>query len=256
MIVEEQLPFVFVESPALKNLIMRLTNGAVEPVSRKTLMKQLHERFSAHKKALIERLKAPRYVCTTTDIWSCRAKAFIGFTVHFLNERLQRESYALAFRELQGRHTFDYLGKIIFDVHEEFGLNASKVTHTITDGASNFGKCFREYGSEIHSSSHLADCEEDGNDNDDIEPEDMADTDYDGLNEMDYATMAANDNEIVINTIDLDSIDQSHIDIALPKHMRCFAHILNLLPKDFDTMIRKSAPGKILNTAFGKLRRL
>lgn len=220
MIVEEQLPFIFVESPALRNLILRLTNGSVQPVCRRTLMRQMHERFNAHKNALTERLKAQRFVSTTTDVWSCRAKAFIGFTVHFLNEQLERESYALAFRELQGRHTFDYLGKIISDVHEEFGLNASKVTHTITDGASNFGKCFRVYGSEVHNSSDPAEYEEDGDSNDDIEPEDVAEIDYGDLNEFDHVAMVANDNEIVVNTINLDSIDETDIDIVLPKHMR------------------------------------
>lgn len=92
--------------------------------------------------------------------------------------------------------------------------------------------------------------------NDDIEPEDTADADHDELEEMDQVAMIANANEIIVNTINLDSIDQCDIDIVLPKHMRCFVHMLNLLPKDFDTAINNSIPGSILNSALGKLKRL
>lgn len=55
---------------------------------------------------------------------------------------LERKSNALACRRIYGRHTYDKLADIIESVLNEFKIT-SKVSHIITDNASNFAKAFR-----------------------------------------------------------------------------------------------------------------
>lgn len=47
---------------------------------------------------------------------------------------------------MYGRCTYDVLGQILFDIHNEFGLNIEKLTHTVTVGGSNYCKAFRVFG--------------------------------------------------------------------------------------------------------------
>ena len=48
-------------------------------------------------------------------------------------------------KDFQG-HSFDAIAEKIQEVHDRFGLDYKKITHTITDNASNFAKTFREFG--------------------------------------------------------------------------------------------------------------
>ena len=87
------------------------------------------------------------YACTTGDIWSQRKRSFLGMTTHIVDpETLLGESYAIACERFSGTHSFDSIAEKIHEVHDKFGLDYKKITHTVTDNASNFAKVFRELG--------------------------------------------------------------------------------------------------------------
>src|SRR5688500_1969552 len=87
------------------------------------------------------------YVCTTADIWTVNRKSYMGMTAHYIENRgtMSRVSAALACRRSVGRHTYDAIAEMIFDIHTSNGLDSEKITATVTDNASNFSKAFREF---------------------------------------------------------------------------------------------------------------
>lgn len=104
-----------------------------------------------------------KYVCVTCDVWSSHAQAYLGMTVHFYNDRLQLESYVLAFRQLKERQTHAVMASEILKVFQEYGIEVKKITNIVTDGGSAFGKAFKVYGvgsdplTEKHHSQNIDD---------------------------------------------------------------------------------------------------
>lgn len=68
-------------------------------------------------------LKDVQDVATTADCWSCHNKAFLGMTLHWIDEKSRSRQHAvLACRRLEGSHTFDVLAEAISSIHSRFGL--------------------------------------------------------------------------------------------------------------------------------------
>jgi hypothetical protein len=199
-IVQEMRPLATVEKPAFRRLLTGI-NPSVNVLCRKTLSVRLDENYDQMKANLKKRLSGAKYVCTTADIWSVSNKSYLGMTVHYINanesEDICRVSAALACRRFLGSHSYDHIAELISDIHLEYGLSIDKITATVTDNASNFGKAFREY---------MYCVEEQQNDN-------------------------SNDDNIDVpsigNVLTDEASDQS--DIYLPHHETCFSHSLNLL---------------------------
>lgn len=149
-----------------------MSGGSVAPPCKRKFMEQIEKEYLNMKSILIGRLKQHKFKCTTTDVWSHRGRAFSGFTVHIINEKLERESYALAFRPMHGKHTYDNLGKMVYSIHEEFELKIDEITHTITDGAYYYSKMFKEFGkNSTNQKNSQIECSND--DEDEIEPLDL-----------------------------------------------------------------------------------
>lgn len=49
----------------------------------------------------------------------------------------------LACKQIKYSHNFKNIGKLIYEMHTENNLSVEKITHTITDNASNFSKAFK-----------------------------------------------------------------------------------------------------------------
>lgn len=67
-------------------------------------------------------------------------------TVHFILDTFERQSYTLACRRILYDHTYKNIALIMHNIMIEFNLDVSKVTHVVTDNATNFGKLFRCFG--------------------------------------------------------------------------------------------------------------
>lgn len=233
LVFEENLAFSIVLSSNLKMLLESFSCKEIKMPTTSTLIGTLTKTFDKND------LGKQKYVCTTCDVWTHRAKNFLGVSVHYIDENWDRKSYVLAFRYLSKRHTYDYLAHVLSDIYKEFLLSHEKIIHTITDGGSNFCKAFRIFGqdSDFSKSLEAMVVEDEFDDCDD-------DDDQDDLVIVANETENSNENPQVMNEIQNDVEDEliqgDQIDfpedinfiydgIILPKHMRCFSHLLNLL---------------------------
>lgn len=60
-------------------------------------------------------------------------------TCHFIDEKTyKRYSYVLGCRRIKGSHNFLNIAEVLNEICDIFQINYSKITHIITDNASNF----------------------------------------------------------------------------------------------------------------------
>lgn len=157
----------------------------------------------------------------------------------------------LAFRRLRQRHTFDYLAACLNEIFDEFELPNKKITHAATDGGSNFCKAFRVYGSNDDFGEPIAAIQEPEQNDEEYEfdedvvvVEDSAvviledDSSGDDISESDDTISEEQIAQEIQNTaIEFDQInfpdeqerDSTTGNIILPRQMRCFSHMLNLV---------------------------
>lgn len=202
-------------------------------------------------------------------------------TVHFLNLNFERQSYALAFRQLRGRQTHDILANEMNKVFEEFGLTKEQISNIVTDGCSAFTKAFKLFGTEEPFTSRCQTIEE-------FPLEDVENAVSDDLpfmqsedgeifvaniltfgtdelssvvensthedNDDDHVERLANQQEIDIFDGLLssdanecpDTVHDSNVTFELPKQRRCVSHSANLLSNDFNKALPKSAKSALM----------
>lgn len=140
----------------------------------------------------------------------------------------------LACRQFYGSHTYDAIGKQIKSIHSKFKLNVEKLTATVTDNASNFGKAFKEYYAEASASASISENNVASTSRSsttgiaDNSNEDENEDDNLGSNEVEQ-TDEKSDSDVDVN---LGNILQSQLDedeVVLPSHETCSGHSLNLL---------------------------
>lgn len=86
---ECNLPFSVVQQPSLSKLMNTVAGKSIALPSTTTFMKFLKEVFDEMKKKLIDLLIRQDYICVTCDVWSSHAQAFLGMTVHFIDENYE-----------------------------------------------------------------------------------------------------------------------------------------------------------------------
>lgn len=216
-------PLATVEKPAFRQLVRGL-NSSVNVMCRKTLSKRLNVKLALTQEKVKQKLQKAAFICTTADIWSVNNKSYLGMTAHYIampsedSESVSRESVTLACRRFWGSHTYDTVAEKIASIHSQYELSVDKISATVTDNASNFGKAFREYFAEISATvpsnivttttiENEADLEEESELNDSVSEVDVA-----NVGEILTSEHADTENEIV-----------------LPSHETCVSHSLNLL---------------------------
>src|SRR5580765_3269073 len=141
-------PLSTVEKPSFRNLICGLlfTNELEKFLpGRHALCTEINNSYQTKKFKLKELLEKQTYICLTTNIWSCR-KSYLGMTVHFILDTFERQSYMLACRTILYNHIYKNIALIMHNIMIALNLDVSKVTHVITDNATNFDKSFRCFG--------------------------------------------------------------------------------------------------------------
>lgn len=254
-------------SNSFRELLAALSGKDIELPGGQVFQTTLKNQYDEQKQLIIEAMSKSRKVCTTSDAWTKGGKSFLGVTAHYIDETtLKRYSFLLAFRRIFGRSTYDVLGKLMYDIHNEFGLNVDKITHTVTDGGSNYCKAFRIYGTEtavVHTEvdsdqeTTIANesAEEGDNDEDDYEEDDdivayeidmnKIQGDYDELDPVDKS-----------NEIENSGLIEGAEDVTLPKQMRCCSHRLNnVTSRDFQKNLPKNTR-KALRSCMRKLHRV
>lgn len=218
--------------------------------SVRTFVRKLDEKFDHMKNKLIVTLKSVKYVCVTCDVWSSRSQSYLGATIHYLSESYERMSYVLAFRPITGKQSYEILAKMLSNIFNEFEIPIDKITHVVTDGGSAFCKAFRVFGKRDDET------EEEIYETIDSDPEDEE------LNLELPFIRHGNDffmsNEINFNrslhAVEFDPLFEEDRDsdescsnndiskaesVLLPKQRRCFSHLLNLTPGDFEKELKE-----------------
>lgn len=258
-VLQNNLPFSIVRSSALKQLLEEMADRKIKMPSIKFTMQTLSSKFQIMKRNLIQELYKQSFVCLTTDVWTHRCRSYLGVSVHYIDEEniKLRKSHMLAFRRLKQRHTFDYLASALNELFDEFDLPVKKITHVVTDGGSNFCKAFRIYGSNDDFGESIAAIQEPEQlDEEDEFDEDVVVVDYNAVvilenegseedSEFDDAISEEQIAKDIQNTVvEFDQInfpdeplalfsrcDTNCGNINLPRQMRCFSHMLNLVGK-------------------------
>jgi len=207
------------------------------------MLKELKLKYLSYSSMLTKLISEHNFICTTADIWSCNNKSYLGMTCHFINENTyNRSSYVLGCRRIKGSHTYDNIAEIINEITKSYKINNSKISYTVTDNASNFGKAFRIFSSQsvVHTDSNSSK--------------------YDNLEVNWFGSGDScsdnSDNEEEVEIITMDSILSSESysnEYELPEHMTCTAHTLNLIATVDTSKISHSSYNKISTSTFKKL---
>lgn len=247
--------FRIVENKQFLDLVAYVSNQQAKIPVAKTLMSDLDNKFQKIKEKLKKTIAVTNHVCTTADIWTNKSSSFMGVTIHFFDENLERKSNLLAFRRFFGRHTHQAVAEIIMNIHREFNIKRTKVTHIVTDGASNFRKAFKVFGSSEKESVSTPTA--------DLENETVT---QDDENELDIEQILGPDANVMFYPDDVDAVNMewhSYVDdeedelddyASLPAQLRCVSHMLNLLGKDFEKKMSSRCSDAYKN-AYRKLKR-
>jgi len=143
-------PISTCEKPSFRALIIGLTSDNFVP-DRRAISNQLLNKYNtSFVTDLTNLISEEKYVCITTDIWSSLNKSYIGMTLNYIEEKsYNRFSYVLACQRIEGSHNYSNIAKCISKVMNSYKINVTKITHTVTDNASNFGKAFRVYAQQF-----------------------------------------------------------------------------------------------------------
>jgi len=225
-IVEEMRPLITCEKPAFHRLIKGLTgitDTALLP-NRKTISKELKLKYNNYVSTLTSLIDKQDYICNTADIWSANNKSFMGMTSHFIDSKTyKRYSYVLGCRRIKGSHNFLNIAEVINEISDTYRINNSKITHIITDNASNFGKAFRTFSNVSTSGSDSYNV---GDFNSELEIDsDVSNSDCDNNTNVEYTNVG----DLLSESNNLSNPDSDYDNICLPNHLTCCAHTLNLI---------------------------
>lgn len=227
------------------------------------------------KKNLIVNISQQNHVCVTCDVWSSMAQAYLGMTLHYIDDNLKRHSFVIAFRELLGKQTNDVLAREIMNIFDDFQIDVKKVTNVVTDGGSAFCKAFKVFGKgsdPLVESAELIDEENPENLIPFIQYEDGEQffSNVLQLQEEDADIFDDDDAENISNLTDALPDDYFNSEPAnetlsseasmvasekpvLPGQRRCSSHQLNLVEADFVKELSGRAKSAYLST-FNKLQ--
>ena len=207
-------------------------------MSRQTATRRVNEDFDMLKKRMVEIFKTIDNLAISVDGWSKNSKGFMGYTVTWIDDNLERHTLALACKRLEGSHTWDVLAAHIENTLRDFSIY-NKTTMCTTDGASNFKKAFDKYGEEsLALKAYTQDLDLGGDDEDEDEFGYLLEGYIKEVEEADVQDDGDNDDEEEggeINPINLgEEFDRAQHagqldETKLPYRIRCATHNLNLV---------------------------
>ncbi|KAI9565224.1 hypothetical protein GHT06_009006 [Daphnia sinensis] len=135
-IIANARPLSTVDSPHFLKLVGSL-NPRFQMFTRNTLAAMVVKEFYQYKDELMSMLCKVSKVCLTADAWSSQRRAYLGITIHWLDEvTLTRYSRALALKQFFGDSR---ISGFISSIIQEYQLEG-KVQHIVTDNGLSFVK--------------------------------------------------------------------------------------------------------------------
>lgn len=240
-IISSGLSFNHVRSPEFLQFMADLQPGRTV-LCKPTLVKRLQEKFKEMKTHVTQEMGKVEHVCTTADMWSEAKKSFLGVTAHFLTPDLERMSFALACRRIQGRHTFDVLAQHLEEILSEYKI-LKKTEGMVTDNGSNFCKAFRIFGTALE----VEPCQV-GLQAQSLAQEATEQADEDGGEDLEF--------QEIDEILSPEENDQEAL-YHLPRHFRCASHTLNLIvTKDAEEALKVASYKRVSRSTFAKLQAL
>ena len=125
--------------------------------------------------------------------------------------------------------TRDTIAAMISQIHRQYDLNIQKISATVTDNVSNFGKAFREFFEESTTSAAATSVSvtitpNASEEQEDMEEDTVNDYEIDVINIGDILSFSSK-----IDDDDFDDDDSLAERISLPSQETCISHSLNLL---------------------------
>ncbi|CAL9687558.1 unnamed protein product [Knipowitschia caucasica] len=138
MIVVDMRPLNMVDGEGFKKMIKRFHPGYTLPSRTHftKLMEQKYTKKMEEVKAFLKNVKGK--LTLTTDAWTSMAtEAYLGVTVHFVNDEWELTSINLTTMPLQERHTAENIACWVEDVVNKFEINIKHVQVIVHDNAAN-----------------------------------------------------------------------------------------------------------------------
>ena len=136
-VIKDCEPFAAVEREGFQDLMKTLLPPGLTVMWRQTGTTRVQKEFEDMKQRLKTILKDVKECSINSDGWSKDSKGFMGDTVSYLDENLNRKVYALACKWLKGKHDYLAIAKSMEEVLSEFGI-LNKTQMPTTDGAKKF----------------------------------------------------------------------------------------------------------------------
>ncbi|KAK3914501.1 E3 SUMO-protein ligase ZBED1 [Frankliniella fusca] len=142
MICRDTMPLQTSEKAGFRHFC-KVTVPLSTPPSRGTmtsLMEDKYKKCSALVKDTIAELEA---YCMTSDIWTEKhtVKSYLGVTLHFLDKKSNSmDAFRLGLVPLDGAHTSAYIGGLLDEVCDDWGIVKDRVKLFVTDNAENMKK--------------------------------------------------------------------------------------------------------------------
>ena len=229
-IVCDMRPLSTVEKPSFKTLDELLSGTKLK--TRKTLSKQINEMYEKMQTEMESQLTQVSFECTIADLWSVNNQGYLGMTAHWINRDFTRRSASLTCRRITRSLTYDVVGRAICDIHTQYELDVAKLTHTVTNEASNFSKAFTEFGKKN---------EEESDEGSESEQETSDEVIFHDLQ------------QILANTAFETGTDADDTIITLPEQLKYISHTLNFITTtDADKALLNKAYGRIHHPAMAK----
>ena len=214
------LPFSLVESEEFAAL-MNVLELRYNLLSRKSMSSKLiNDRKQYIEDKLCATFGSIDKVSVTVEIWTNRIMhSFLGVTVHYIeNWKLKRG--LLSCKEFLGRHTSENIVNNFDEVIETFHLR-NKVSHVVSDSASNMTKTFEVILPQFMQQQQQQQQQQENESTNSIDPADDNDIESD-----------AEDGSFDADAEAIDEDSTEELLSCIPDTLACFAHTLQLVIKD------------------------
>ena len=143
-------PFNIVEQAEFQEFVHALDPYYTIPC-RQTIKEEIDSLFSQRRINIISEINnITSKIALTTDIWSSKYNntAFLGITMHYINNDWEAKKCLLDFISIEGSHTANLILNKLTNVLQDFNIS-DKVISLTTDNGSNMLACGRELANEL-----------------------------------------------------------------------------------------------------------
>ncbi|CAG8820860.1 24479_t:CDS:2, partial [Cetraspora pellucida] len=148
-LIVDQQPFTVVDNIYFVNWIRKLDPRYTLPTRQATKQMIIDEFNYRRERIHLDLAKIPGKVSLTADMWTdINKEAFLGLTIHYLDDNWKLCGFLLDIIPFKVRHTGINMAQAITNILEEFNLHNKCVALT-TDNASSMIACSRILASEI-----------------------------------------------------------------------------------------------------------